>query len=478
MTGQAQTQENNGAASKSTAASDAATVPSQNLSGSQSEPHPPKKKPAPAEKAHAKKAKAKPKAVQQAPIIPLHKDKPPKPLEKKHRFLSAGYFKSLRPQQFRRIMLALSFLVAVVLPALVGSSYFLFWASDRYATKVGFAVRSVDGVAVGSEFLGALTGAASAGSTATDNYILLEYLKSREVLEKLSKDFQVRQAFSNQDIDFFYRLDPTLPVEDLERYWGSLISTTYDNSSGIITFEVQGFTADQSYRLAQLVLQYSDDLVNRLSSKARQDTEKFAKQELARAELRLRFIREQIQDFREREKLVDPQLDVQAQVTLISGLEQQLVDVRSRIAAITGIIEEDSPTYLQLKRRENALLSQITEQNQNITSGRRLPSSEEADSSNTASLSPLSTVFKDYEALQLDLELAQKGYALAQSSLEQARADASRQQRYLAVYLPPNEPGSAIYPRRSLNSFMLIVLLLVVWSIGTLIVYSVRDHLR
>ena len=477
MTGQAQTQETDGAASKSTTASDAATMSSHNLSGSQSEPLPPEEQ-APAEKTQAQKAESKPKAVQQAPIIPLHKDKPPKPLEKKHSFLSIGYFKSLRPQRFRRVILALSFLAAVILPALVGSSYFLFWASDRYATKVGFAVRSVDGVAVGSEFLGALTGAASAGSTTTDNYILLEYLKSREVLEKLSKDFQVRQAFSDQGIDFLYRLDPTLPIEDLERYWERLISTTYDNSSGIITFEVQGFTADQSYKLAQLVLQYSDDLVNRLSSKARQDTEKFAKQELARAELRLRFVREQIQDFREREKLVDPQLDVQAQVTLISGLEQQLVDVRSRIAAITGIIEEDSPTYQQLKRRENALLSQITEQNQNITGGRRLPTSTKADDSKTASLSPLSTVFKDYEALQLDLELAQKGYALAQSSLEQARADASRQQRYLAVYLPPNEPGSAIYPRRSLNSFILIVLLLVVWSIGTLIVYSVRDHLR
>lgn len=425
------------------------------------------------------KPKTTPQTTKQTPIIPLRKDKPPKQqIEKKARFFSIGYFKGLRPQQFRRVILALSFMIAVVLPALLGSAYFLFLASDRYSTKVGFAVRSVDGVAVGSEFLGALTGAASSGSTKTDNYILLEYLKSREVLEKLGKDFNFRQAFSNSEIDFIYRMDEALPIEEVEEYWRGLISTTYDNTSGIITFEVQGFTAKQSLTLAELILQYSDELVNRLSAKARQDTEKFANQELARAELRLRFVREQMQKFREREQLVDPKLDMQAQISLISGLEQQLIDVRSRIASITGIIEEDSPTYQQLKRRENALLSQITAQNQLMTGTRSGKPSTDSNPSEAGNLSSLSTVFKDYEALQLDLELAQKGYALAQSSLEQARAEASRQQRYLAVYLPPNEPGSAIYPKRVLNSFVLVLLLVVVWSIGTLIVYSVRDHLR
>jgi capsular polysaccharide transport system permease protein len=68
-------------------------------------------------------------------------------------------------------------------------------------------------------------------------------------------------------------------------------------------------------------------------------------------------------------------------------------------------------------------------------------------------------------------------YQSALSSLEQARAEADRQQRYLAVFTTPSVPEDAVYPRRIQNIAMLIVIVVSIWGIGTLIVYSVRDHM-
>ena len=82
-----------------------------------------------------------------------------------------------------------------------------------------------------------------------------------------------------------------------------------------------------------------------------------------------------------------------------------------------------------------------------------------------------------YEELEVERSLAQQAYASALVSLEQARRDADRQQRYLAIHLHPQVPESAIYPRSILNMLILCFTCFTAWGIGTLITYSVRDHL-
>jgi capsular polysaccharide transport system permease protein len=57
------------------------------------------------------------------------------------------------------------------------------------------------------------------------------------------------------------------------------------------------------------------------------------------------------------------------------------------------------------------------------------------------------------------------------------RANADRQQVYIASFVPPSLPEDALYPRqwRSLGVVALIAFAL--WAIGGLAVQSIRDHL-
>ena len=63
------------------------------------------------------------------------------------------------------------------------------------------------------------------------------------------------------------------------------------------------------------------------------------------------------------------------------------------------------------------------------------------------------------------------------TSLETARAEADRQQRYLALYSQPALPEAARYPDRVLTPLLTLVVLSLVWAVGTLVALSVRDHL-
>ena len=55
-------------------------------------------------------------------------------------------------------------------------------------------------------------------------------------------------------------------------------------------------------------------------------------------------------------------------------------------------------------------------------------------------------------------------------------ATAAQQQRYLGTFIPPRKPETAIYPTRMINIAVFVILTLILWAIGVLAVYAVRDH--
>ena len=57
-----------------------------------------------------------------------------------------------------------------------------------------------------------------------------------------------------------------------------------------------------------------------------------------------------------------------------------------------------------------------------------------------------------------------------------ARVEADRQQRYLAAFVRPSLPQEAIYPERIINIILVLVVSSVLWALGLLVVYGIRDH--
>lgn len=372
----------------------------------------------------------------------------------------------LRPQQKRRMWLKVSFIFVVFIPFLLGAFYYSLWASDRYVSGAGFAVRGVN-AGSGLDAVGALTGLASTGSTTSDSYIILEYLKSRDLLEKLQKDLDLRKAFTSRNIDFFSRMDEDLTIEEFVTYWRTMVSTSFDSTSGVLRFEVQGFTAEDAQHIAQKALFYIQELVNQLSETARQDSVKFANQEVSRAETRLRKALLQLRDFREKEQSLNPTASAQMHMELLGNLERQLVEIRARMAAISSSVSQDAPTMVALRRQAEAIEAQIATRTAGMT----------GKVSKTDAGAALSELLATYETLEVEKNFAQKAYESSLSFLEKARIEADRQQRYLAVYSNPALSEEPQYPRRLWMLFLLFTGLSCLWGVGVLVVYAIRDHL-
>ncbi|WP_052700851.1 hypothetical protein [Loktanella sp. S4079] len=373
---------------------------------------------------------------------------------------------SARLQRKRRNKLWASFVMLVLIPIGLVTYYYTAVATDRYAARAGFSIRGIE-VNGGLDGLGALTGLASSGSTTADTYVVLDYLESRRLLEDVDARLNLREVFSDPDIDFLSRLPADAPIEDFVEFWNRRIHTQSDPTSGIIEFEVQSVSPEHAQQIGAAVLELTQALVNELSASARQDALSFAREEVALQETRLRESLERIREFRNSEKSVDPTASAALEIQLLSELESRLIDINARIAAQRESLDENAPSLVALRRQAEALSEQID--------ARRLEIGGALIDETGAS--GVSEQLAAFETLDVERRLAEQSYASALNSLEQARRDADRQQRYLAVHVRPQTPEKSEYPRRERNIFLASFMLFAIWGIGTLLTYSVRDHL-
>ncbi len=367
----------------------------------------------------------------------------------------------------RRRWVLFSFIPFVLIPFCLALYYYTFVAADRYASEMKFTVSSPSGNSTTTDLLGVMTGITAAGSTMTDSYIVVDFLESRELIDLIEERMDLRSVYNHPNADFLARLDPEATKEDFADYLQYMIDVYFDTTSQIITVEVQAFTPEDAERVAAEVLALSENLVNELSEKARFDTMRSAQEELLRVENSLREHRKSISRFREKEQDVDPTKTVEAQQTLLGELQGSLADAKTRLNSMLRFMNSDAPSVRVLNSKISALEQQVKDQRSKLGLG----ADDQIGGNET-----LTTRVGAYEELAVDLEFLQQAYVLALSSLERARIEADRQQRYLSAFVKPRQPQESKYPERALNIFLVFVVSLMIWGVSIITYYVVREH--
>jgi capsular polysaccharide transport system permease protein len=375
----------------------------------------------------------------------------------------------LTAQQWRARVRRISAFFCVIVPTILAAGYFFLIAANQYAVEVRFAVRGPQG-APSTDMLSMVTGVTAAGSTVTDAYILMDYLRSRQLLEELSKKIDFEEVFNSPRADFLTAFPVRKrSIERFVEYWKGMAHINFDTTSQIIVLEIRTFEPQHSKKLADEVLRLCENLVNRLSERSRNDALKMANAEVDRQEERMRRSAAAMRAFREKTQDVDPTKSAAAQIGRLSVFESQLSTELAKLATQQTWMNEKAPAIEYTKSKIAALEKQVEAERARLGQG-TAPGQSGAGT--------LSGAFEDYQTLLTEMEFAQKAYVLAQSSLEASRVSANQQQRYLATFVTPGTPQEALYPQRLVNTLIISALCFCIWFIGLMIVYGIRDHAR
>jgi capsular polysaccharide transport system permease protein len=279
--------------------------------------------------------------------------------------------------------------------------------------------------------------------------------------------------FATDAADFLTRLGDEVSREKLVDYWRNRIEVFYDSTKNTVAVEVRAFTPGDAEAIAREIVDITRRMVNDLSAQARRDAVRFAASEVARAELRVRAARQEMLDFRLKNREFDPAQTATAALTLTAELQGELAQLNAHLSAVSGYLAADAPSVQMLKSRIAAIEGEISRIEGKIAAPADAGGEVAPAGAGEASLARTAT---RYGELQINQEFAEKSYLAALASLERARAEADATQSYLAVYLAPARPESSTYPNRLNAILVVLALAATLWAIGALAFLSIKDH--
>jgi capsular polysaccharide transport system permease protein len=365
----------------------------------------------------------------------------------------------LRRERARR--LGFRFALFVLLPTLLSAFYYGLFASDQFESHSVFKVHSAQmRPMLGLEgLLGAVGQPAHLDSMAVRDFVL-----SRDMLARLDEEQGFIGHYKDPSVDYLSRLDSDASFEEAYEYYLKKIQVDFDSTSGSLVMRARAFSPEKSQAFAKAITEYSEEMVNKLSERERNDQTRYAELEVEKCEKRLVEARKQLLVQQRKHAELNPLQTASSAMAVRTEMEGALAKARAELSAARAFMTPDAPRVVELEAKVNALSGQVaTEKNRLVD-----PKNEKGIAESMA----------EFEAVFVEKEFAQKSYETAMAALEIARADAARQHRYLAVIATPSQPDESTYPKRALGVLTVFVLAFLLLGIGSLLVAAVREHAR
>lgn len=351
------------------------------------------------------------------------------------------------------------FAALVILPTLIASLYFGVFASEVYVSESRFIVRSPSKPNLSP--LGVVLGGGSLVGASEESEAVTEFLSSRQGLASINADGYATRAWGNPSIFWFDRFGRfgADTGEDLFEYYLDKVSAEDSTTTMVTVLSVQSFDPQTARTINQRLLEKSEVLVNELSDRARRDAISFAEAELARSRREAQEAALALGTFRDREGLIDPELQASAGLQMISKLQDQLIAAQTQLLQLQTYTPRASQIPF-LRTQIRNLEREIADQTTQLAGGR----------------GSLSSASVRYQELKLASEFAEKQLGITLSAYQEAQAEARRKQAYVERISDPSLPDDSAYPRRLRNILATFVLGLLAWGVASMLLVGIREH--
>ncbi len=348
------------------------------------------------------------------------------------------------------------------MPTLLAGIYYGLVASDIYISESRFVIKSPSEKRSQLSTLANLvqTTGLSGGQEQTNE--VLTYMRSRDALQALAKNVEIRKKFSLPGTDFLSRFPQPFSdnsFESLFKYYGKRVDARLDSETWTATIRVEAFTPKDAYIINRELLDLSEGLVNRLNQRAQSRGVVEAQKQVELATQRAKSARIALAQYRNAQALIDPG----KQAVGVLEIANKLITERAALQAQLDLMQHvtpSNPTIPALRNRINAISVQIASQDRRVVgTGNGIASKLGA-----------------YENLLVEQEFATESLTAANAALVQARAEAQRQQYYLERVVDPNTPDTPLLPRRLLNVLIVFATASCLYFILWMFMIGVLEH--
>lgn len=315
----------------------------------------------------------------------------------------------------------------LLIPIIFSGIYFYFIARDRYVTRSDFVIRKAEDNDTNMDGSGLATLLGKGNQLSLEDARFLKtYLQSPQVLADLERTYNLDQAYAQVGMDRFAGIKPGLSKEKRLNFFKKQVAVSLDELSGAIVLRTVGLDPKASFNLNRFMLAKSEQFVNRLNQDISQKQLGFAESELIRARNNLNRAKNRLLVYQDSNTVIDPKNEAELAGQTISKLQEKLVELRVELATLKRQFKDPAEPEVA------AVADQVRELEQQIQKEQRSLVSSKGRNLNRKAA--------DVLRLESDVNFATDSYKLALTSVEKARIESTRQQKFMALLSAPQLP--------------------------------------
>ena len=394
----------------------------------------------------------------------LKKDQQEQVAEGEEGLLTESKVVPIKPPRLRSSLLPqLSVTQLLLIPVALSGIYFYAIARDRYVTRSDFVIRKAEesDTNVAGAGLASLLGRGNQLSL-EDARFLKTYLQSPQVLADLDRTYDLDQAYAQKGLDGFAGMKPGLSKEKRLNFFKKQVSVNLDEISGAIVLRTIGLDPKASLNLNRFMLAKSEQFVSRLNQGISQEQLTIDESELGRARVNLNQAKNRLVRYQDSNTVIDPKGEAELAGQTISKLQEKLVELRVELATLKRQFKDPAEPEVAV------VTDQVRELEQQIQKERRSLVSSKGRNLNRKAA--------DVLKLESEVSFASDSYKLALTSVEKARIESKRQQKFMALLSAPQLPEDPQNDWRSKGFFTVLASCAVGFSLTKFIFGMQASH--
>ncbi|WP_223252141.1 hypothetical protein [Paracoccus mutanolyticus] len=345
-------------------------------------------------------------------------------------------------------------------PTLLAGYYYFNVATPLYATESQFQIQQAEKASSGG--LGGLFSGTQL-ATNPDSVAVQSYLSSRDAMLRLDRELGFKQAFQDESIDPILRLPPDATNEQAYKLYRNSVKLGYDPTEGVINMEVIAPDPKLSEQFSLALIKYAEGQVDQMTARLREDQMKGAVESYQDAEAKVQQAQVRVQELQQKLGVLDPVAEGSVIMGHIAELERQLAAKKLELGQLQANEVPNRSRVLGVQGDISRLEAMLDETRGQLTEGNNVRGS-------------LATISGEIRIAESDLVTRQELLAAAAAQMENARIEANKQVRYLALSIAPVAPDEATYPKALQNTIVAFLIFAGIYLMLSLTASILREQ--
>ncbi|RYG92634.1 hypothetical protein EU803_00580 [Loktanella sp. IMCC34160] len=352
-----------------------------------------------------------------------------------------------------RLLYRLAFVMCFLAPLAGGLGYLYYFLSPQYETETRFVLRSALPAFPNADAPNDANVASL--KVVQDTLVVVSFLESPGLVKRLNEEVNLERIYGGAEVDPLSRMRLGASPEDMAEYFEKFITTEVSSVSGIVTVKLRAFRPEDASEVLEIIFSLAEERVNLLNGTIWASVLEVAERNFDEASVQLREVRQRYAALQNETGVFDVELEAKVLSEVITALRTELIDLENRRATLLLEVPETHLNVVRFNRAIEVRTAQLEQLKDELASSR-------------GSAATLSINQQRFDALRVELEIAQDRFKTAATELEQAKLLNSVQMVFLDRFIFPTVPQGSSYPIYAWEVVRLLFFCLSTWGLAFL----------